>query len=482
MKKAGSILIMLIIASVATAQTYNGPESVEYDPIGNRYLISNTSSGQILSRDLSGNLSVFATGVSPSAYGLEMYAGNLYAACGGKVYGYNMLGVQIFNVNLGGQFLNGITHDNNGNLYVTDFNGYKIYKVNIATSTVSVFVSGLTAKPNGIIWDQGQNRLVLVSWNSNVAIKAISLVDSSVTTLATTSLTSCDGIALDSYGNFYVSNWGGQSVVKFNNTFSNFTVVMTGLSSPADIYYNINSDTLAVPNSGNNTVIFQSFAPQISNTLCNNMSLTLFTDSISWGASDGLVSGTDSMIRVVLKNTSNYSFAYPRLKFNFLDALPSGTTLETNSQNYLVITSAWNPGDISSVKCYFNSTASIPPNYLLHFTVTVINQPFSTVDTCSFVDTFLINLNPQSVSVININENNFSIYPNPVSDDLVINSSFLQGHSILITDISGKNLKKELINSDSQKISLIDFASGVYFISVLNSEGNFILTRKLIKE
>ena len=482
MKKAGSILIMLIIASVATAQTYNGPESVEYDPIGNRYLISNTSSGQILSRDLSGNLSVFATGVSPSAYGLEMYAGNLYAACGGKVYGYNMLGVQIFNVNLGGQFLNGITHDNNGNLYVTDFNGYKIYKVNIATSTVSVFVSGLTAKPNGIIWDQGQNRLVLVSWNSNVAIKAISLVDSSVTTLATTSLTSCDGIALDSYGNFYVSNWGGQSVVKFNNTFSNFTVVMTGLSSPADIYYNINSDTLAVPNSGNNTVVFQSFAPASSISICNNVPLTLLTDSISWGADDGFVAGTDSMIRVVFKNTSNYGFAYPLVKYVFLDPLPSGMSVETNSQQYQVITSAWNPGVEVPAKCYFVVNNPIPPNYLLHFLMRATNLSPANVDSCMFSDTFVVNLNPQTVSVLNIKESDFSIYPNPVSDDLIINSSFLQGHSILITDISGRKLKMELINSNTQKISLIDFASGVYFISVLNSEGNFILTRKLVKE
>ena len=483
-KQFGSLIILLVISFAASAQTYNGPESVEYDPTGNRYFISNSNNGQILARDASGNLSVFATGISPDPYGLEMAWGNLYACCGGKIYGYNMSGTQIFNLNLGASFLNGITHDNNGNLYATDFSAKKIYRVNFTNSTYNVFVptSLLPASPNGIIWDEGQNRLVFVSWGGSVAIKAVSLVDSSVSTLVTTSLSSCDGIAEDGAGNFYISNWGNSTVVKYDNTFSNSTVVMTGLSSPADIYYNIITDTLAVPNSGNNTVVFQSFAPASSITICNNVPLTLLIDSISWGADDGFVSGVDSMIRVVFKNTSNYGFAYPLIKYVFLDPLPTGMSVETSSQQYQVITSAWNPGVEVPAKCYFVVNNPIPPNYLLHFLMRATNLSPANVDSCMFSDTFVVNLNPQTVSVFNIKESDFSIYPNPVSDDLIINSSFLQGHSILITDISGRKLKTELINSDSQKISLIDFASGVYFIAVLNSEGNFILTRKLVKE
>lgn len=125
MKNLISILLVLSITISAVAQTYNVPESVEYDPTGNRYFISNSNNGQILARDASGNLSVFANGISPDPYGLEMAWGNLYACCGGKIYGYNMTGTQIFNLNLGATFLNGITHDNNGNLYATDFSAKK---------------------------------------------------------------------------------------------------------------------------------------------------------------------------------------------------------------------------------------------------------------------------------------------------------------------------------------------------------------------
>ena len=364
MKKIYSIILLLAVSLSVTAQTYSGPESVEFDPAGNRYFISNTTSGQILARDASGNLSVFVNNVSPSAYGLEMLWGNLYGACGGYVKGWDMQGNQILNVNLNANFLNGIAHDNNGNIYVTDFNAYKIYKVNTTSGTYSVFVSGLSAKPNGIIWDQGQNRLVLVSWGSNVKIKAVSLADSTVTDLITTSLSSCDGIAEDGAGNFYISNWGANSVVKYNNSFtSSQTTVMTGLSSPADIFYNINSDTLAVPNSGNNTVVFHSFAPATNLTICNDVPLTLFTDSTSWGVSDGFVSGTDSMIHCVLKNTSNYSFAYPEVKFNFIDPLPSGVTVDAGSQGLIVIASSWIPGESRPVNCYFHVTTPIPDGY-----------------------------------------------------------------------------------------------------------------------
>ncbi|TSA50780.1 MAG: T9SS C-terminal target domain-containing protein [Sphingobacteriales bacterium] len=486
MKKIYSIILLLVVSLSATAQTYNGPESVEFDPTGNRYFVSNNSSGQILARDASGNLSVFATGISPQPYGLEILGVNLYACCSGYIKGWDMItGTQIFNLNLNAAFLNGITHDNNGNLYATDFSAKKIYRINVTNSTYNVFVpsSQLTASPNGIIWDEGQNRLVLVSWGSNVKIKAVSLADSTVTDLITTSLSSCDGIAEDGAGNFYISNWGASSVVKYNNDFTISQVnVMTGLSSPADIYYNILTDTLAVPNSGNNTVVFQSVAPATSITVCNDVPLTLFTDSTTWGADDSFIAGTDSMIRVVFKNTSNYGFAYPLVKFIFLDPLPTGMSVETSSQQFQVITAAWNPGIQTPAKCYFAVNNPIPPNYLLHFLIRATNLSPANVDSCMFADTFVVNLNPQTVSVFNIKKSDFSIYPNPVSDDLIINSSILQGHSILITDISGRKLKMEILKSDSQKISLIDFESGTYFISVLNSEGDIILTRKLVKE
>jgi hypothetical protein len=83
------------------------------------------------------------------------------------------------------------------------------------------------------------------------------LLDSTVTTILTTSYTNIDGIARKANGDFYISTWGTNSVYKYNNDFTTTpTLIVSGLSSPADIYYNDLTDTLAIPNSGNNTLTF----------------------------------------------------------------------------------------------------------------------------------------------------------------------------------------------------------------------------------
>ncbi len=487
------ITLLFVATSIVTlslskgfAQTYSGPESVEYDPTGHRYFVSNTQSGQILARDASGNLSVFVNNVSPSPYGLEMAWGNLYACCGGKIYGYDMSGTQIFNVNLGATFLNGIAHDNSGNLYATDFSAKKIYRININTSSYNVFVQTAqlpSNSPNGIIWDQGQNRLLVVTWSSNAPILAVSVADSSVTTIASTSLSSCDGIAEDGAGNFYVSNWGSQSVVKFPNDFSTQTTVMTGLHNPADIFYNIYTDTLAVPNSStsSNTVVFQSFAPGTSITVCNDVPLTLYPDSISFGASDGFVSGTDSMLYCVIKNTSNYSFAYPQARFNFIDALPAGTTVDAGSTGFIVFASSWNPGEERPVKCYFNSSAPIPDGYLMHFIMSVTNLAPSSVDTCAFSDTFLVVMDFPN-AICDCIDFSFNPFPNPASDKISISSIGYDVSTIEFYDVLGRKIRTEKMNSQDEIFSIEDFSSGVYFIHALNNEGKFILSRKFVKQ
>jgi hypothetical protein len=90
-----------------------------------------------------------------------------------------------------------------------------------------------------------------------VQIKAVSLADSSQTILKTTTLSNDDGIVMDNQGRFYISVWGTQSIYMLDSAFVDPPLqVITGLSSPADIYYNLSNDTLGVPNSGNSTVKF----------------------------------------------------------------------------------------------------------------------------------------------------------------------------------------------------------------------------------
>ena len=55
------------------AQSFNGPESVDYDSYGKRYLVSNSSKGQILSYDaINDELNDFVSGVGFGPHGLEV--------------------------------------------------------------------------------------------------------------------------------------------------------------------------------------------------------------------------------------------------------------------------------------------------------------------------------------------------------------------------------------------------------------------------
>lgn len=237
---------------------YNSPESITYDTVSNRYLISNTSSSKIVQRDRNGVVSDFVTVGSP-IHGVTVHNNRIYVCNGTRVKGYDLItALEVFNVTLtGSTFLNDLAADANGILYVTDFNGRRIYKLNTITQGFWIYVANTTNTPNGIYVDTPRNRLLLCCWGGSAPIRSVNLADSSISTIVNTSYSNCDGISLDKLDNVYVSTWGIQSVVKFDINFANPpTIVTAGLSNPADIYVNRKTDTLAIPNAGNSTVAF----------------------------------------------------------------------------------------------------------------------------------------------------------------------------------------------------------------------------------
>lgn len=81
-------------------------------------------------------------------------------------------GATIATVTMGGTFLNGITHKGN-DLFVTDFSAKKIHRFNLTTRAHNIFCSSLSAKtPNGIIYDDINDRLVSCYWGTNAPVHA----------------------------------------------------------------------------------------------------------------------------------------------------------------------------------------------------------------------------------------------------------------------------------------------------------------------
>lgn len=267
-----SILICSIYSVQLIAQNYQSAESTEYDPINKQWLTSNGST--IIADDGHGNLSFFGNAVG--SHGLEVVDTVLFAIANSVIRAYNLYTAdEIGSITIPTTFfLNGITSDNESNLYVTDFSTKKIYRVDISdlqNMTYEEIVSNTVTTPNGIIHDGDNNRLIFVSWGNNAPIKAVDLSNYQVSTILTTNLGNIDGIDDDNDGNYYISSWSPDRITKYDPGFANLpeTITTPAISNPADIGYSKETDTLGIPIGSD--VVFVGFE---SDTTVNVLNLT----------------------------------------------------------------------------------------------------------------------------------------------------------------------------------------------------------------
>jgi hypothetical protein len=256
MRTRNFLTISVFLLQMAAVAQYSGPESVEHDPVGDRYFVSNTGSGVIKVRTQAGAVSDFVS-VNPAPYGLEIMGDTLFACSGGSVKGYLLsTAAQVFNRNLGGSFCNGITTDGRF-LFVTDFSATRIYKVDVANNSHTTLVTNTAGTPNGIVWDAAAERLVVVFWGNNAPVKAFDRNTGVATTLiANTGLTNIDGVTIDCVGRFLLASWSPDRITRYDADLSGpgVDLAVPGLNNPADIDYDLVNDRICIPNSGSNTV------------------------------------------------------------------------------------------------------------------------------------------------------------------------------------------------------------------------------------
>lgn len=267
MKLFSTLAAFTLFTTVLSAQSFSSPESVEYDDAGQRWFVGQNGSGVInVYSPGSSTLLPFASGLGSGPHGMEILGTVLYACDGASIKGFNLSnGAQVFNLNLGATFLNGITTDGSTYLFATDFSAKKIYRICPSANTFNIMAS-TTYSPNGIYYDAAGARCVFVNWGSNARIQAMAMADSSITNLYTLSaISNIDGITRDATGYWYISTWGGNALRRFDPTFSTApTSVMTGLSSPADLDINLAGDSIGIPNSGSaNNVVFYTIPTMI---------------------------------------------------------------------------------------------------------------------------------------------------------------------------------------------------------------------------
>jgi sugar lactone lactonase YvrE len=252
------------VYAFVSAQQMTSIESVEFDPINHRFLVSNGSNVIVVDGD--GN-EVEYFGNDPEAdYGMEVMGNALFSIVGSGVKAYDLTsGMEVSSITISGaSFLNGMASDGDHRVWVTDFSAKKIYEIDftdLANPAYVEIVTNTVTTPNGICYDETNNRLVFANWGGSAKIKAVALDTYDVTTLVdNTGVGNIDGIDNDNYGNFFICSWTPNQIKKYNADFSLSEVItVSGLSSPADLCYAEEIDTLAIPCSGNQTVKFVGF-------------------------------------------------------------------------------------------------------------------------------------------------------------------------------------------------------------------------------
>ena len=180
-------LFHCVLPNITFAQNLlNHPESVVYDVQNKRYLISNEGHGKIIQIHNAGTYSVWNEDQA-SIRGLVIVEDKIFAACNAGVAVFNLETAQkIATIAIAERaFLNDITTDNSGHVYVNDNGNGNMYKIDIQSLTYWIFTQGL-AEPNGILFDEVNNRMLTNSWENNGRIQAVNMDDSTNSTILQT--------------------------------------------------------------------------------------------------------------------------------------------------------------------------------------------------------------------------------------------------------------------------------------------------------
>ncbi len=246
----------------ATDTVFKCPESVFFDKTHNVIYVSNIN-GEPAAIDGNGFMSKLTpqgkiivlhwiNGLN-APKGMDIYGNKLYVADINRVAEIDLLkdSISAFYPILGSKFLNDLTIDNEGGIYISDTQTNRIYYLKNGKSSVWLQSDSLN-QPNGLYFDGD------VLWHAcsgNKELQSINMEDKSIT-IFTTGVGYADGIAADGLGNFFVSDWNGE--IFFVDSDGDKTKLLDTRDkkiNSADINYMIESKILLIPTFNDNRIM-----------------------------------------------------------------------------------------------------------------------------------------------------------------------------------------------------------------------------------
>lgn len=240
----------------------NSPETIVYDSLNDRYLVSNMSSTYITQIDHTGNYTVFTSAVY-RPYGMTIVGNTLYVGADrgarGGIFGFDLTTAdEVFSLLSTNWYwsINGVTADTSGNLYFACTGESRIYKVRLSDRSYSVLVDGAVSLPNAVYYDARLNRLLATSNVWWTPVYAIDLSTGGVSPV-TTFTGQFSGIAEDMQHNYYIAFFAQNNVYRLDSTLSGEPqLIATGQAGPEGICFDRLHSTLCVPNLLANSVSF----------------------------------------------------------------------------------------------------------------------------------------------------------------------------------------------------------------------------------
>lgn len=275
-----AVTFLVFVAQATSAEKgrkpLDAPEAAYWHAESKTWFVSNLGGGLSLARDGIGWLARYDDQgrlVDPRwVEGMDAPTG--IAAVGNLVYVADRNGVHEIDVNQakilrtieipGSQFLNDVAAAPNGDLFVSDFEANRVYRLNRDRKPEIWLESNRLENPNGLIVDGDD--LVIATWgpmtdpktfavkHPGTILKANLRSRKLVPLLTGDPIASFDGI-VQVGGNYFATDWPNGRLLRISKAGA-VQEVLTGFYQLADLGYDPTSKTLAMPVMSENQLIF----------------------------------------------------------------------------------------------------------------------------------------------------------------------------------------------------------------------------------
>ena len=432
-----SFVCLSFIGFRGFSQYIECPESIVFDSIHHRYFISNSYNNTVCQADTLGIISNFIMyGLLNQPKGLIITGDTLYIANSGSVTAVKTDNAALVNmINIpGATSLTDIEKDDEGNLYLSDNLSHFIVKLSLQSQISTILFHDEYLKPSCLLFDHNTQNLLFCCSNDN-KIRAINLATDSISTIASTFLSSPAGMAFDNCGFIYISDKLDNTVYVFDGAPGNPpTRFAEGLEGPADICINISDNVLAVPNILSGCIAFIQLQegcglPNLISPADNSI---INTESVSLIWNDKGIND-----KYIIQITTDSTF-YDAVEFETVDTTYVPCGLVSNERYYWRVRTSGGPG--KDIYCPVWKFDYLPSENIDH----------------RLADKEIVIFPDPATGLVYIYGTNDVIY-------------------LKISDISGRTVKisniKEIVNNS---VNISGLRAGVYIFSLITKDGSMI--------